>query len=163
MEYKLEALSESDRKAVVDIFNHFVENSFAAFMDSREPYELFDRFVEGIGDYPAAALKTESGETVGFGFLRPHHRSETFRRTANITYFILPEHTGKGLGTRMLNRFVGEAKARGIDIFLASISSLNVQSIEFHKKHGFVECGRFKEVGVKHGKTFDMVWMQKML
>ncbi len=163
MEYKFEALAESDRTAVVDILNHFVESGFAAYMENRVPYEIFDRFREAIGDYPAVALKTESGETVGFGFLRPYHRAETFRRTAEITYFILPKHTGKGLGTQMLNRFVDEARARGIDTFLASISSLNDQSIEFHKKHGFVECGRFKEIGIKRGKTIDMVWMQKML
>jgi phosphinothricin acetyltransferase len=163
MEYTLKPLSENDRTAVVDIFNYFIENSFATYPERKVPYEVFDRFVAEIGDYPAVAAKSEMGETVGFGFLRPYHHAETFRRTAKITYFILPEHTGKGLGTRILEHFIEKAEERDIDIFLASISSLNEQSLAFHKKHGFVECGRFREIGIKKGKPFDMVWMQKML
>ena len=44
--------------------------------------------------------------------------------------------------------------------FLAHISSANQASIRFHSRHGFTECGRFREVGEKHGTVFDMVWMQ---
>ncbi|UCG61318.1 MAG: N-acetyltransferase [Candidatus Zixiibacteriota bacterium] len=161
MQYAFEQLTENDRKAVIDIFNYFVENSFAAYPEKPVSYETFNHFLVMIGDYPAVCIRSGSGETVGFGFLRPYYNAETFRRTAEITYFIRAEHTGKGLGTRLLNHFIEKARLRGIDIFLASISSRNEQSIAFHLKHGFVECGRFKEIGTKHGKPFDMVWMQK--
>ena len=45
---------------------------------------------------------------------------------------------------------------------LARISAENEGSISFHKKHGFVECGRFRAVGQKGPKVYDMVWMQKI-
>lgn len=48
-----------------------------------------------------------------------------------------------------------------MDNLLASISSRNEQSLAFHRKRGFVECGRLRDVGVKFGKSFDVVWMQK--
>ncbi|WP_243669404.1 hypothetical protein [Methanoculleus chikugoensis] len=35
--------------------------------------------------------------------------------------------------------------------------------MRFHRRHGFVECGRFRNVGSKHGVLFDVVWMQKFL
>jgi len=50
-----------------------------------------------------------------------------------------------------------------IKTLLASISSRNKESIAFHKKHGFIECGRFKDIGRKRGKPFDVVWMQKVI
>jgi L-amino acid N-acyltransferase YncA len=100
---------------------------------------------------------------VGFGFMRAHHFADSFQRTAEVTYFILPENTRKGLGTAMLDLFVGEAKQRGIDSLLASISSRNEESIRFHLKNGFQECGRFIRVGRKFGEDFDVVWMQKQL
>ena len=71
--------------------------------------------------YPAVAAKTEAGEVVGFAFLRPFHHADTFKRTAEIAYFILPEHTGKGLGR-----------------------AIHEESLEFHRRHGFQEGGRFR-------------------
>lgn len=163
MEYRFEPFSETNRNGVVDVFNYFIENSFAAFREKTVDYEMFDRYLTLAAGYTAIAVKTEPGQVIGFAFMRPFHPADTFRRSAEVTYFLFPEHTGKGLGSRILDYFIQEAKPRGIDILLASISSLNDQSLQFHRKHGFVECGRFKEIGIKHGKTFDMVWMQKRL
>jgi len=163
MNYSFKPLTEDDREAVVDIFNHFVEHDFAAYPEQKVPYELFDRFVAATAGYPAIGVHADDGSVVGFGFMRPYHYADTMRRTAEITYFLLPEHTGQGVGTRVLEYFIGEAKKMGIETFLASISSLNEQSLNFHRKHGFTECGRFVRIGRKKNRDYDMVWMQKFL
>jgi phosphinothricin acetyltransferase len=51
----------------------------------------------------------------------------------------------------------------GIVTVLASISSLNQSSLAFHKKNGFVECGRFVGIGRKMGTGFNVFWMQKKI
>jgi phosphinothricin acetyltransferase len=48
-------------------------------------------------------------------------------------------------------------------MLLANISSKNMESLTFHKKHGFFECGRMYEVGEKFNELFDVIWMQKDL
>jgi len=163
MNYNFKPLTEADREAVVDIFNYFVENDFAAYPEQKVPYEIFDRFVTATAGYPAVGVHADDGAVVGFGFMRPYHYADTMRRTAEITYFLLPEHTGHGVGTRILEYFIEEAIKMGIEIFLASISSLNEQSLNFHRKHGFTECGRFVQIGRKKNRDFDVVWMQKFL
>ena len=163
MDYKFNPLGETDRTAVIDIFNYFVENTFASYWEEKVGYELFDRFLLMTSSYPAITVKTSSGETIGFAFLRAFHPADSFHHTAEITYFILPDHTGRGLGSQILDYLTEKAVNRGIKYLLASISSLNDQSISFHKKHGFVECGRFKKIGHKKGSDFDVVWMQKEL
>lgn len=95
--------------------------------------------------------------------LRTHNPMPTFSRTAEVTYFIHPDYTGKGLGKKLLGFLEKGAVEKGITNILANISSLNPRSIDFHKKNGFVECGRFKNVGRKKGQLFDTVWMQKVL
>ena len=35
--------------------------------------------------------------------------------------------------------------------------------MKFHLRHGFVECGRFRNIGRKQGQVFDVVYYQKML
>ena len=61
----------------------------------------------------------------------------------------------------MLGHLETAGKAQGIRTILASISSLNEGSIRFHERHGFIECGRFRNVGLKRGMVYDTVWMQK--
>jgi phosphinothricin acetyltransferase len=156
-------MSESHRVPVIDIFNHFVTHSFASYLESPVPYDFFDRFLQMSRGYPSVVAMDESNAVIGFAFLHPYHPASTFKRTAEISYFILPEHTGKGLGKRVLDSFIEKARAMGIDSILASISSLNAQSLGFHRKNGFRECGRFLNVGRKSGESFDVVWMQMML
>ncbi len=163
MSYSLKPLNERHRKPVIDIFNYYVENSFAAYPDSPVGNEFFDRLIDLSKGYPAVAVTTNDEKVIGFGMLRRYHYANTFNKTVEITYFISPEHTRKGIGTLMLNYFFEESRKRGIDTILASISSLNEESLNFHLKHGFVECGRFKKIGHKLGKDFDVVWMQKKL
>lgn len=161
MKHILEPMSERHRKPVVDIYNHYVETSFAAYPEGKLGYGFFDRFLDMSKDYPAIVAIAESGEVVGFGFLHPYSPATSFKRTASVTYFIHPDHTRKGLGKSMLNRLTEETRGMGIDHLLANISSHNQESLEFHRKYGFQECGRFPSVGRKFRKDFDVVWMIK--
>ncbi|MEN6497476.1 MAG: N-acetyltransferase family protein [Thermoguttaceae bacterium] len=161
MQYQLEPLAHAHQQAVIDIFNHFVTESFAAYPDKPVPYGFFDKLLEAIQGYPAVAVRGDGGQIVGFGFLRPYHPAPAFRRTALITYFLLPTSTGKGIGTAILQWLSTQASQQGIECLLASISSRNEQSLAFHRKQGFEECGRFRGIGTKFGEEFDEVWMQK--
>jgi L-amino acid N-acyltransferase YncA len=163
LEYSISPISNEDREAIMDIFNHYVENSFAAYPENRLPYQAFDMLLQMANGFPTGTIKDQSGKILGFGMLRTHNPMPTFSRTAEVTYFIHPDYTGKGLGKKLLGFLEKGAVEKGIANILASISSLNPRSIDFHKKNGFVECGRFKNVGRKKGQLFDTVWMQKML
>ncbi len=163
MEYSISPMAAEDREPIMNIFNHYVENSFAAYPESKLPYEAFDLLLEMSRGYPSGTIRDPKGEIVGFGMLRAHNPMSTFSRTAEIAYFLRPGYTGKGLGKALLAYLEKGGREKGITNILASISSLNPQSIEFHKKTGFVECGRFRKVGRKNGRDFDTVWMQKML
>ncbi len=161
--YCLEPISPDNREGVLDIMNYFIASSMAAFAESEVGYQFFDRLQEVTHGYPTAAIRHRDGQVVGMGFLRPYNLLDSFRRAAEIAYFILPGHTGQGLGAVMLAYFERQARAMGVDSLLAAISSHNQGSQRFHRRQGFVEAGRFVRVGRKHGQDFDVVWMQKQL
>ncbi len=163
MKFNLEPLTPEDRDAVIDIFNYYIEYSFSAYPENIVPYESFDTFLKMTEGYPTVAAKDENGDLLGFGMLRPYNPIPTFSQTAEITYFIKPGFTGKGLGKSMLDYLIEKAQEKRLSSILASISSLNEGSIRFHKKNGFVECGRFQKVGKKNNQVFDIVYMQKIL
>ena len=100
---------------------------------------------------------------MGFGFIKPYRDLENFNHTGMLTYFILPEYTGQGVGTKIMHALLEKGKSLGIHNFVAHISSKNKQSLRFHQKQGFKECGRIKNIGHKFGEFFDLVWVQKQL
>ncbi len=165
MQIRFEKMVEGDREAVIDLFNYYIENSFAAYPEKKVPYGLFDQFLALTAGYPSFTVRDEGqGDRImGFSFLRPYHPFREFQRAAEITYFIEPGYTGKGIGSRILERIVDEARRKGIDTILANVCSLNESSLRFHERHGFAECGRFRRVAKKKGRDLDAVWMQKTL
>jgi L-amino acid N-acyltransferase YncA len=153
---------EADKGPIVGIFNHFVRTSFAAYPDREVGLDFFDSLRNMAQGLPFLVVEV-GPRVVGFGLMSRYHHSAAFHHTGVLTYFILPEYTRLGLGSALLGKLIHEAKARGMTVLLANGSSRNEQSLSFHRKHGFVECGRFKDIGAKFGERFDVVWMQKSL
>lgn len=163
IEFEIVPLTNEHRNLVIDIFNFYILNSFAAYPENPFPYEMYAVLLNMSQGYPAEAVTDNSGEVLGFGFLRGHNSIPTFSETAEVTYFIHDGHTGKGIGKILRNHLKEEGKKKGVTSILASISSLNPRSIEFHEQNGFTRCGLFQSVGKKNGKLFDTIWMQKRL
>jgi len=161
--WKIRPITQSDRTEVIDIFNHYIRNGFAAFPDRPVAYPFFDTLMDLCRGYPSVAARDENGILQGFAMLRPHSMMPVFSRTAEISCFIAPGMTGKGLGSLLVTHLLQEGRERGIATVLAGISSRNDGSIRFHKRLGFVKCGRFRDIGEKNGLLFDVVWMQKIV
>jgi phosphinothricin acetyltransferase len=156
-------LAEEHRRGFTDIFNHYILTSPSAFPERPVPDSFFDRFLGFAQTYPACAMIAEDGRMIGVALLHPYHWASTFDRVAEITYFIHPDHTHRGLGKAALDWLIERARLLGIDRILACISSLNLPSLNFHGKYGFFECGRFPQVGRKNGQEFDLVWMVRKI
>ncbi len=163
MEYNFRKVTQADGVKVIDIFNYYIENSFAAFPEKKLSHDIFQPLLEMAKGYPFYVIEHETHGVIGFGFMGRYHPSEVFNRVAELTYFIMPSHTQRRLGTRLFNILVNDAKELGIETLLANITSLNKGSIEFHRSHGFTECGRFVKIGKKNQTDFDVVWMQKFI
>ena len=161
MNVKIAPLAKDGQKEIIDIFNYYVEHSFAAYPERKLPYECFYHFLEICEGYPAITAKDDQGNILGFGMLRSYNPFPTFSQTAEITYFVKSEYTGRGIGKRILDCLLAKAKEKGITSIVASISSLNEGSINFHKKNGFVECGRLREIGNKRGKFLTLYICRK--
>lgn len=164
MELKFEPLAEQHAVAVMEIFNYYIEHSFAAYPESPLPIPFFSKLLEMNQGYPAYTVVDGMNDSViGFCMIRPYNPLPTFRETAELTYFIDRQFVGKGIGKTVLAKLEEDARSRGIRNLLANISSKNEQSIAFHHRQGFKECGRLVGIGKKKGEAFDVVWMEKRL
>lgn len=158
----IDTVKDKDARVVIDIFNHYVKNTFAAYPEEAVPYQSFELLRSTAEGYPFLVARDEKA-AFGFAMLRPHSPFAAFSRTAEVSCFVAPEQTGKGIGSQLYHRLLHESREKGLRTILAGISSLNPKSLAFHERMGFVQCGRFLNVGRKWGKDFDVVWMQKTI
>ena len=66
MGYKFSPISSEDREAVIDTFNYYIENSFAAYPETRVPYEFFEFFLQVTSGYPNAVVRDENKTSWAF-------------------------------------------------------------------------------------------------
>jgi phosphinothricin acetyltransferase len=151
---------ESDRDGIIAIFNYYAATSYAAYPEM----PVNDRFFEFLREGTLAFYVLEqTSYIVGFGLLKPVLPFPAFMRTGMLTYFLLPEFTGHGLGNMLLDRLASDALKMGMTSLAANMASKNIPSIHFHVRNGFTEVGRLQNAGMKFDELFDVVWMQKML
>jgi L-amino acid N-acyltransferase YncA len=162
MDVAIRTVEQADFPDVSAIFNYYIAESFAAYIEQAVADDFFRERRSAHPDYPFLVAEI-AGNVIGFAFLAPFHPAPTMKHSATLTYFIHPDHTGRGIGSRFLDILVEQGQRLGITNYLAHISSRNPGSIKFHLSHGFVECGRMAQVGIKKGQPFDMVWVQKRL
>lgn len=157
-----EPLSEKHRIHVIDIYNYYITHTYASFLEQPVPYEFYDIFLAMMKGYPASAV-IAGNEAAGFCYLRPYNPIPAFNTVAEITYFIRPEMTGKGLGRAALEHLASQAHALGIHHFIAQVSSLNEQGIRFHENNGFLRQGILTGVGNKFNREFDIILFMKRM
>lgn len=156
-----------DTQEMLEIFNYYIDNSFAAYLETPVGPEFFHTSHDEDGpnksEHSPFYVIEDNNKVIGIGALRPYFPFRNFQHTGVVSYFILPEYTRKGLGAKLLDAMCQDARKRNMKSLLANVSSKNPASLNFHLKHGFVECGRFKEAGTKFGTYFDIIWLQKFL
>ena len=163
MEYRIRPAVDEDASRIAEIFNHFIMKTFAAYPSAPVDESILSRMKGMAGRLPIYVVEISDETVVGFAGLQPLHFADTLSRSAEVTIFILPEHTRHGLGGQILVKMEEDAAALGVDSLIGGASSHNQPSLDFQRKHGFVECGRFQRVGRKFDRDFDIIWMQKFI
>jgi phosphinothricin acetyltransferase len=64
-EFVFSPVSETEREAVIDLFNYYIEHSYAAYPEDRVPHGFFDLFLESCRKYPSIAARLPDGNFAG--------------------------------------------------------------------------------------------------
>jgi RimJ/RimL family protein N-acetyltransferase len=81
-------------------------------------------------------------QLVGSVGLERETRSKTRHIAWLIGLMVLPGHTGGGLGTRLVDRCIDEARlAAGLEMLLLSVTASNDRVVHLYERAGFVRYG----------------------
>ena len=160
---KLTELREDDFGIVKDIYDHYILTSTATFHTNEISIpELKEVIPVGHPIYKSFLIK--QGEKVcGYCYISQHKKRQAYDRTAEVTLYLKPDFTGKGIGKEVLFRLEDIAKQNNICVLIGVITGDNFGSIALFEKCGYEKCANFRKVGVKFNRILDVVAYQKIL
>lgn len=153
--------NRTDVPAMREIFNEVLRNSNSIYREEEvslnERYEWFDEKMEH--GYPIFGAYS-GDELIGYAGYGTWRAAQGYRRTVELTIYVDRKNRGTGIGTKLMQKIIDQAKADGFHVMVGAIDSENQASIDFHKRFGFVETARMPEVALKNGQWLNLVFMQ---
>lgn len=153
-----------DAERIRTIYNGEVGESTVTFDLVLRTLEEQIAWIDGhAGGHPAVVAVDEAGEVVGFGCLSPYRPRPAYAPTVEDSVYVDRAWRGRGVGVVILDELVRLAALHGFHSVIARIVGSHEASIGLHRRCGFDEIGREREVGRKFGRWLDVVLMQRML
>ena len=161
---KIRLAERTDVPAMREIFNEVLRNSNSIYRENEvtleDRYAWFDEKIEhGFPIFGAY----EGDQLVGYAGYGSWRSAQGYRKSVELTIYVDQKRRGKGIGSKLMQTIIEHAKADGYHVMIGAIDAANQQSIEFHKRFGFVEVARMPEVALKNDQWLTLVFMQKLL
>jgi len=164
MDIHIRQATKNDLEAILHIINHAILHTTAVY-DYKPRTLAYQQawFEKKQADNMPVLVAEHNNQTIGFGSYGIFRPWEGYRFSAEHSIYVSHEFRGQGIGGKLLERLITLARDQHFHTIIAGIDAENKSSYTFHQKYGFVEVGRFHEVGYKFDKWLDLVFMQLML
>ncbi len=150
-----------DAPAIAAITNAIIRDTLVTFTTDERSIESISADIETRG--PGFLVAEGDGQVQGFATYGAFRAGPGYAHCREHTIQLAFEARGQGTGRALMAALEGAARADGVHVLVAGISSANPDAIAFHAALGFVQVGHLPEVGFKRGKRLDLVLMQKIL
>lgn len=153
--------------AITTILNALIDSTTTIYRT--EPYPHTDRqawFEAQRSSGRPVLVAVDDGDVVGFASYGPFRDSERlpgYRFTVEHSVHVSEAAWGSGVGRRLMDELIVRAAAAGVHVMIGAVDSANEGSIRFHERLGFTEQGRLHEVGWKHDRWLDLVFMVRRI
>ncbi|WP_454788934.1 N-acetyltransferase family protein [Mycolicibacterium lutetiense] len=155
--------SPDDLDTIGAIYAHHVETGVATFELIPPAREEWDRRLATARERELPFLTALlDGAIAGYAYCAPWKLRPAYRHTVENSIYLAPQSAGRGLGTLLLQGLLDGCAAAGIREVIAVVVDTDeaATSLAVHRKHGFIEAGRLRAVGYKHGRWLDTVLLQ---
>jgi len=162
----IRAATPADAAAVAAIYNHYVAETIVTFEEEPVPAAEMARRIEEIqaASFPWLVAAEEGAPGIlGYAYAAPWKRRSAYRHSAEITVYLAPGRTGRGLGSKLYGALLPMLRPLGIHALIGGIALPNPASIALHEKFGLRKVAHFQAVGFKLGRWIDVGYWQRIL
>jgi len=150
----------ADAPAIAAIWNQIIRDTTATFTTAeKDPTAIAAQIASGAPWWVACINETVQGHA-NYGQFRG---GPGYARSMEHSVHLYNAAKGQGLGRGLMAALEDHAKAAGVHVMVAGVSSENPEGRAFHGRIGYVECGRVAQAGFKWGRYLDLILMQKIL
>jgi L-amino acid N-acyltransferase YncA len=166
MRFTIRPAVPHDAPAIQSIYAHHVLTGTGTFeIDPPDLTEIQTRMAKvAARGWPWLVSLDTEGQVAGYAYAGPFRERAAYDATVEDSVYVAPGAQGNGVGRALLEALMVACKTGGAQQMLAVIGdSDNHASIGLHRALGFDDAGILRDVGVKFGRTLDVVILQKTL
>jgi phosphinothricin acetyltransferase len=153
----------ADLEAIREIYNEAILTTTATFDTEPKTAEERLKWFQSHGEQHPILVAVVEGKVVGWASLNQWSDRRAYDETAETSFYVKSEFRGRGIGRKLKEATIAEAKRLGFHSLLARVAQGSEESLHLNYSVGFVLVGTMKEVGQKFGKRLDVHILQKML
>lgn len=156
---------DADLPAITAIYGHAVRTGTASFeYDPPDLAEMARRRADVLGKGFPYLVAEQDGTVVGYNYANTYRARPAYRLSVEDSIYIAPDRQGAGVGRQLLPALLRRCEALDLRLVIAVIgNSATVSSIRLHERCGFTHAGTLPNVGWKHGRWLDSVFMVRAL
>jgi L-amino acid N-acyltransferase YncA len=152
-----------DARAIVDIYNWYVDNTTITFETEAVTVEAMrNRIGEKLSTHDWL-VGEENGEIVGYAYYGSFRPRAAYRHTVESTIYLSHEAKGKGYGKLLYAQLLESALSHGFREVIGVIALPNPESVRLHERMGFLKVGILQNIGFKFGTYIDVGMWQKSI
>jgi L-amino acid N-acyltransferase len=153
----------ADIPSITEIYNEAVLTTTATFDTEPKSIEERTTWLRSHDETHPIFVAEFDGKVIGWASLTRWSDRKAYDRTAETSFYVKSEHRGRGIGRKLMEKTLEEARRLNLHTLIARVADGSDESFHLHKSSGFVLIGTMKEVGLKFGKLLNVNILQKML
>jgi phosphinothricin acetyltransferase len=149
-----------DAPSIAAIWNEVIRDSLATFTTAeKDPATIAAQIAAGTPLWVVEVNDMVQGHATYGQFRSGPGYAHSMEHSVHMYNSI----KGQGFGRALMMALEDHARAQGVHVMIAGVSSENPDGQAFHARLGYVECGRVAQAGRKWGQWLDLILMQKIL
>lgn len=155
-------IKPSDCPELLKIYAQYIETpiTFECITPSEQD---FAQRIAAIADFYPYLVCEENNNIVGYAYAHRQMEREAYQWNAELSIYLDPTATAKGLGTKFYNILIEILQLQGIKTVYGGVTVPNSKSENLHLNLGFQPVGTYRNTGYKAGKWHDVTWFAKTI
>ena len=160
----IRSATAADAAAIADIYNHYIRETVVTFEELPISAAEIAGRVEGVQSTGFPWLvAAEAERIVGYAYATKWRDRSAYRFSAEVTVYLAPTDTGRGLGSQLYTELFPMLEARGLHAIMGGITLPNAASVALHEKFGMRKVAHFDDVGFKFERWLPVGYWQRTL
>lgn len=156
---KIRFAKEEDVEELLSIYAEYMNTAITFEYETPSKEEFLERIKNIKKVYPYIVLE-DNNKILGYAYAHEFKERKAYSWSVETTIYMDKNICAKGYGKKLYLTLLELLKLQGVRTACACVTGDNKGSMEFHKRLGFKEVGRFHNAGFKLDLWHDISWYE---